>query len=51
VKVINKETGARVIGHSDPIELVKLLEQAYIEDVLPGYLKLVEAHETDGELE
>jgi uncharacterized protein (TIGR00725 family) len=51
VKVINKDTGARVIGHSDPIELVKLLEQAYIEDVLPGYLKLVETHETDGELE
>jgi uncharacterized protein (TIGR00725 family) len=51
VKVINKDTGARVIGHSDPIELVKLLEHAYIEDVLPGYLKLVETHETDGELE
>jgi len=51
VQVINKETGARVIGHPDPIELVKLLEQAYIDDVLPGYLDLVETHETDGELE
>lgn len=51
VEVINKDTGAKVIGHSDPIELVKLLEQAYIDDVLPGYLELVENHETDGELE
>jgi len=51
VKVINKETGARVIGHPDPIKLVHLLEQAYIDDVLPGYLSLVENHETDGELE
>ena len=51
LKVINKDTGARVIGHTDPIELVKLLEQAYIDDVLPGYLELVEGHETDGELE
>ncbi|MEE8046111.1 MAG: hypothetical protein V3T49_04650 [Dehalococcoidia bacterium] len=51
LKVINKETGATVIGHSDPIELVKLLEQAYIENVLPDYLELVEGHETDGELE
>lgn len=51
VEVINKDTGAKVIGHTDPIELVKLLEQAYIDDVLPGYLELVEGHETDGELE
>ncbi len=51
VKVINKETGAKVIGHSDPIKLVELLERAYITDVLPGYLELVENHETDGELE
>ena len=51
VKVINRETGACVIGHSDPIELVKLLEQACIDDVLPGYLELVENHETNGDLE
>ena len=51
LKVINKDTGAKVIGHSDPIKLVELLEQAYIDDVLPGYLKLLETHETDGELE
>jgi len=51
VQVINKDTGAKVIGHTDPIELVRLLEQAYIDDVLPGYLELVEGHETDGELE
>jgi uncharacterized protein (TIGR00725 family) len=51
VDVINKETGATVIGHSDPIKLVELLEQAYIENVLPGYLELIESHQTDGELE
>ncbi|MDP7261546.1 MAG: hypothetical protein QF676_02980 [Dehalococcoidia bacterium] len=51
VEAINKETGARVIGHSAPIKLVELLEQVHIDDVLPGYLDLVENHETDGELE
>ena len=51
LKVINKETGARVIYNSDPVKLVELLEQAYIDHVLPGYLDLVEGHETDGELE
>ena len=51
VGVINKDTGAKVIGHTDPVELVRLLEKSYIEDVLPGYLELVENHETDGELE
>jgi hypothetical protein len=49
--VIHKETGATVIGHTDPVKLVELLEQAYIDHVLPGYLDLVENHETDGELE
>jgi uncharacterized protein (TIGR00725 family) len=51
VRVINKETGAKVIGNTDPVKLVELLEQAYIDEVLPGYLELVEGHETDGELE
>jgi len=51
LKVINKNTGAKVIGHTDPIKLVELLEQAYIDEVLPGYLELIENHETDGELE
>tara|TARA_B110000263_G_scaffold16857_1_gene13514 strand:- start:1629 stop:1784 length:156 start_codon:yes stop_codon:yes gene_type:complete len=50
LKVINKDTGAKVIGHTDPVKLVELLEQAYIDDVLPGYLELLENHETDGEL-
>ena len=35
LKVINKDTGAKVIGHTDPIKLVELIEN----------------HETDGELE
>ena len=51
LKVINKDTGAKVIGHSDPVKLVELLEKAYTDDVLPGYLELVNNHETDGELE
>ena len=51
VDVINKDTGATVIWHSDPTELVKMLEQTYIDQVLPGYLELVENHDTDGELE
>jgi predicted Rossmann-fold nucleotide-binding protein len=50
LKVINKDTGAKVIGHTDPVKLVELLEQAYIDDVLPGYLELLENHETDDEL-
>ncbi|MCI0805180.1 MAG: hypothetical protein J4N63_12080, partial [Chloroflexi bacterium] len=31
LKVINKETGARVIGHPDPVTLVELLEKAYVD--------------------
>lgn len=41
--VINKESGARIIYNSDPIKLVELLEQAYLD--------LVESHETDWQLE
>ncbi|MCH7971976.1 MAG: hypothetical protein IH960_13200, partial [Chloroflexi bacterium] len=33
LKVINKETGARVIGHPDPVRLVELLEKAYVDHV------------------
>ena len=51
LKVINKETGARVIGHSDPVRLVELLEKAYVDHVLPGYLRLLKGHNPDGELE
>ena len=51
VKVINKETGATVIVHPDPVKLIELLEQAYLEHVLPGYLRLLEGHNPDGELE
>lgn len=51
VRVINKETGARVIGHTDPVKLVELLEEAYVVHVLPGYLELIEGHNPDGELE
>lgn len=39
LEVINKETGATVIDHSDPVKLVELLEKAYLEKVLPGILK------------
>ncbi len=51
LKVINKETGARVIGHSDPLKLVELLEEAYLSHVLPGYLELIKGYNPDGELE
>ena len=51
LNVINKETGATVIRDSDPVKLVELLEQAYIDHVLPSYLDLVEGHDTDGQLE
>ncbi|MCI0874282.1 MAG: hypothetical protein J4N79_08425 [Chloroflexi bacterium] len=51
LKVINKETGARVIGHPDPVTLVELLEKAYVDHVLPGYLRLLKGHNPDGELE
>ncbi|MDA1279728.1 MAG: hypothetical protein O3B95_06745 [Chloroflexi bacterium] len=51
VKVINKQTGARVIGHPDPVKLVDLLEQAYRDHVLPDYLEVMNGHNPDGELE
>lgn len=51
VDVINKDTGAIVIGNSDPVELVRLLENEYVENVLPGYLELIEDHNPDGDLE
>lgn len=51
VKVINKETGAKIISHTDPVELVKLLEEAYRSEVLPGYLDLIENYNPDGQLE
>ena len=51
LKVINKETGARVIGHPDPVRLVELLEKAYVDHVLPGYLGLLKDYNPDGQLE
>jgi len=51
LKVINKETGATVIGHTDPVKLVDLLEKAYVETVLPGYLEMIKDFNPDGELE
>lgn len=51
LKVINKETGATVIGHTDPVKLVELLERAYLEKVLPGYLEMIKDFNPDGELE
>jgi len=51
LKVINKETGATVIGHTDPVKLVDLLEKAYLEKVLPGYLEMIKDFNPDGELE
>ena len=51
VDVINKDTGAIVIGNSDPVELVRLLENEYVENVLPVYLELIEDHNPDGDLE
>ncbi len=34
-----------------PEWLTQVLREAYIDHVLPGYLDLVEGHETDGQLE
>lgn len=51
LKVINKETGATVIGNTDPVKLVDLLEKAYLEKVLPGYLEMIKDFNPDGELE
>ncbi|MDP6666694.1 MAG: hypothetical protein QF357_04775 [Dehalococcoidia bacterium] len=51
VRVINKETGATVIGDPDPVRLVERLEQAYIDQVLPGYLEMIKDYNPDGQLE
>lgn len=51
LKVIDKETGATVIGHSDPVQLVELLELAYRDHVLPGYLELIKDYNPDGQME
>jgi len=51
VQVINKDTGAKVISSSDPVELVRMLENEYVENVLPSYLELIEDHNPDGDLE
>ncbi len=49
--VMNKETGAKIISDPHPVHLVDRLERAYKEDILPGYEKLLEGHDPDGELE
>jgi uncharacterized protein (TIGR00725 family) len=50
-RLVDKDTGAVVISDPDPIKLLDLLEKAYEERVLPGYLELIQKHNPHGRLE
>ena len=51
ITMINKETGAIVCYDTDPQLLLNKLENIYKERILPEYLKVMEGHDPDGELE
>ena len=51
ISMINKETGAMVCYDTDPELLLNKLENIYKERILPEYLKVMEGHDPDGELE
>ncbi|MEX0761987.1 MAG: hypothetical protein WD208_03695 [Dehalococcoidia bacterium] len=51
VRVINKDTGAIIVSDDDPVKLMDQLEDVYNERILPGYLEILNGHDTDGELE
>ena len=51
ISMINKETEAVVCYDTDPEHLLSKLENIYIKHILPKYLKVLEGHDPDGELE
>ena len=51
LRVMNKETGALIINDPDPISLVEKLVDAYQTRVLPGYYRILDGYDVDGQLE
>jgi uncharacterized protein (TIGR00725 family) len=51
ISMINKETEAVVCYDTDPEHLLNKLENVYKKQILPEYLKVLEGHDPDGELE
>jgi len=51
ISMINKETEAVVCYDTDPEHLLNKLENIYKKQILPKYLKVLEGHDPDGELE
>lgn len=51
ITMINKKTGASVYYDTEPQLLLDKLERVYKEHILPEYLKVIEDHNLDGELE
>ena len=51
ISMINKETEAVVCYDTDPEHLLNKLENIYKKHILPEYLKVLEGHDPDGELE
>jgi uncharacterized protein (TIGR00725 family) len=48
IPMINKNTGAIVVYHTDPENLLSKLEEIYKETLLPQYMRLMETHNPDG---
>lgn len=51
IAMVNKKTGALVCYDRDPTALLDKLEKLYQEQVLPTYIKALEGHNPDGDLE
>ena len=51
LRLVNKETGARLHAHADPVLLLDLLEREYQASVLPAYLDVLDGHDPDGVLD
>jgi len=51
ISMINKETEAIVCYDTDPELLLNKLENIYIRHILPEYLKVLECHDPDGDLD
>jgi hypothetical protein len=48
IKMVEKNTGARVCYDADPERLLDKLEQVYHEFILPRHLETMESHDPDG---
>lgn len=51
IDIIRKKTEAYICHHSNPESLLDDLEAVYRERILPGYLKTIDGHNPDGNLD